>query len=449
MKPVLTPQLRKPRRQRGVTLIEALVALMVMSFGMVALVGLMSNLRRSGDLGKQRSEAMRLAQAELARLRSFSVIKEPEGAEPTVLDYETDIITLNARAQTPDDSNTTYQIKRWAGPFIDDESAEPQVKAVRVVVDWKDRATKNAENRELQEVVLDTVIARVDPAFAGSVSFTPPPGGIRQPADRHPAIPTAAKDLRDKDLRDKTSVYRPSSLSSTVWVFNNVTGVITGVCSIEAGTPVSALTAADVEACKNNTVGYLLSGTIRFSNADPANPTTPEAAAIPLDVAIVASSYLDVRIGADGRPVKDSSGNVIMDTVMATPPTYQCFNNSLSGSPGTQAFVNYDCIVYPDSGTRRSWSGKVILTGFDTGTTAADHRVCRYSADYNGNGSAYVTNTIFLDNYEHPAVYVKVTGSLARQNFLVVRGDRACPSAPAVDPTHGVFVDYSTAQLQP
>lgn len=432
----------KPRRQRGVTLIEALVALMVMSFGMVALVGLMSNLRRSGDLGKQRSEGMRLAQAELARLRSFSVLKEPEDADPTVLDYETDIITLQGRRETPDDSNTTYQIRRWAGSFID-ESSEPQAKAVRVVVDWKDRATQSAQ-QEAQEVVLNTVIARVDPAFAGSVSFTPPPGGIRQPADRHPAIPPAAKDLRDK-----TSVYRPSSLSSTVWVFNNVTGVITGVCSIPAATPVSALTASDVEACHNNTVGYLLSGTIRFSNADPANPTTPEAAAIPLDVAIVASSYLTQRLDADGRPVKDSAGNVIMDTVMATPPTYQCFNNSLGGSPGTQSFVNYDCIVYPDSGTRRSWSGKVILTGFDTGTTAADHRVCRYSADYNGNGSAYVTNTTFLDNYEHPAVYVKVTGSLARQNFLVVRGDRACPTAPAVNPTSGIFVDYSTAQIQP
>ncbi|WP_370695081.1 type IV pilus modification PilV family protein, partial [Klebsiella pneumoniae] len=37
-------------RQRGVTLIEALVALMVMSFGMVALVGLLATLRRGGDV---------------------------------------------------------------------------------------------------------------------------------------------------------------------------------------------------------------------------------------------------------------------------------------------------------------------------------------------------------------------------------------------------------------
>jgi Tfp pilus assembly protein PilV len=440
MKNLCFPRLR---RERGVTLIEALVALMVMSFGMVALVGLMSNLRRSGDLGKQRSEAMRLAQAELARLRSFSVIQETAGADATVFDYETDIATLpEARPVTPADSNTSYQLTRWASTFLED-SAEPPAKTVQVVVNWKDRATESSDG-DVQQVVLNTVIARVDPAFAGAVSFTPPPGGIRQPADRHPAIPTVAKDLRDK-----TSVYRPSILSSTVWVFSNVTGVITGVCSIEPGTPVSALTSEDVETCRNNTVGYLLSGTIRFSNADPANPTTPEAAAIPLDVAIVAGSYQTVRLDAIGRPVKDSSGNVIMDTVTATPPSYQCFNNSLSGPAGTQAFVNYDCIVYPDLGTRRTWSGRVILTNLTTGTTATDHRVCRYSADYNGNGSAYVTNTTFLDNYEHPAVYAKVTGSLARQNFLVIRGDRACPTAPAVNPTSGIFVDHSTVQLQP
>src|SRR5205814_684705 len=66
------------RSQRGATLIEALVALMVMSFGMVALVGLMGNLRRSSDVAKQRREAMRLGQAEWGALRSFSVLKKPD-----------------------------------------------------------------------------------------------------------------------------------------------------------------------------------------------------------------------------------------------------------------------------------------------------------------------------------------------------------------------------------
>ena len=54
------------RRQAGVTLIEAMVALLIMAFGMVALVGLQSNLRRSADLAKQRGEAIRIAQQQLS-----------------------------------------------------------------------------------------------------------------------------------------------------------------------------------------------------------------------------------------------------------------------------------------------------------------------------------------------------------------------------------------------
>jgi hypothetical protein len=90
-----------------------------------------------------------------------------------------------------------------------------------------------------------------------------------------------------------------------------------------------------------------------------------------------------------------------------------------------------------------------VLTGFATGTTAAERRVCRYSADYNGSGDMYTGDKKALDNTEHPAVYGRVNRSLSRQNFLVVRGDQNCPTAPTIDPSAGVFADYSTLQLQP
>jgi Tfp pilus assembly protein PilV len=429
-------------RARGVTLIEALVALMVMSFGMVALVGLMSNLRRSGDLGKQRTEALRIAQAELASLRAFSALEVPEAGPTDGATYYADIASADARTTTLDDSNTSYVVTRDVSSFFTGAAAA-QAQSVRVTVSWQDRATASGDD-ELQQVVLNSVIARADPAFGAAVSFTPPPGGTRQPGGRHPAIPPAAQDLGDK-----TSAHRPSGLSGTVWVFNNVTGIITGVCTIDPSTPVTALTPADVEGCRNNTVGYLLSGTVRFSNANPPNPAVPEAAALPLDLAIVAGSYQAPRLNARGLPVKDSAGNIIFDTITTEPPSHHCFDDAPSAPGSGQGFVNYECIVYPDSGTPRTWSGKLVLTQLVTGTTAEQFRVCRYSADYNGNGSPLVTGSWAIDNHEHPAVYAKVTGSLPRQNFLVVRGDRSCPTAPAVDPSAGIFVDHSTAQLQP
>lgn len=435
---LLAPPSRRSRGERGVTMIEAIVALLVMSFGMLALVGLMSNLRRGSDLAKQRSEAMRIARAEIASLRAYSELAARPGTPASAVLYSQITNETTPRTVTPADSNTSYEVQRQVTDLQATTGA--QARSVRIAVTWTDRAG------DPQFVNLDTVIAAVDPVFSAAVGLTRPVGPVTQPGGRHPAIPPGAKKLNN-DI----SAFRPSSLGSTVWVFNNLSGVITGKCSIPAGTPVSTLTEVDVDSCKNNTVGYLLSGNIRFSNTDPANPRVPEAMAIPLGLDLVSGSYVLPRL-LNGAPVRDSNGNLVLDSFTATLPTRptECFNDSPGSAPSTQPFVTYHCIVYPDSATPRPvWSGKLVLTGFSTGTTAADYRVCRYSADYNGNGGPYTADLAGLENEEHPAVYAKVARSLARQNFLVVRGDRNCPTAPAVDFNAGVFANYSTVQLQP
>lgn len=441
MKPaILLP--RRRSRARGVTLIEALVALMVMSFGMVALVTLMGNLRRSADVAKQRSEAMRLAQAEMSTMRSFYALEKPDPTDTTVSDYETNIVTETLSPITLADSNTTFSVQRNVTALTTGAIG----KAVQVVVSWQDRASRAGD--AAQTLVLESIIARIDPAFSGAVSLPPGPGVIRQPKERHSAIPQEAVDLGNK-----TSAFRPSGLASTVWVFNNVTGAISQTCSLTVATPLtlSVLTPA---AC-TDTLAYLLSGTINFSNTNPANPSAPEATAVPLDLAIVAGSYIAPRRNSStGQLVTSGLGTLIMDTVLATPPTHQCFHDAPSSAPSAQPFVNYNCIVYPNaaltgSALRPNWSGSLQMTTLNVGTLASQYRVCRYSADYNANGNAFANAEGDLDNLEHPAVYAQVTGSLPRQNFLIVRGDVACPTAPAVSLSRGVFVDYSTLQLQP
>ena len=81
---------------RGVSLIEALVALAVMSFGMLGVVGMQATLRYNADVSKQRSEAVRLAQEEVERWRSFSVLAPTAGQ----LAYQ-DINTAAAAAVAP------------------------------------------------------------------------------------------------------------------------------------------------------------------------------------------------------------------------------------------------------------------------------------------------------------------------------------------------------------
>lgn len=431
------PSLQRPLAgQRGVTLIEALVALLVMSFGMLALVGLMSNLRLGADLAKQRSEAMRIARAEIAKLRDFSELTRGASTPATAKVYAEITTPPQPRQESPPDSNTTYLVQRTVAAL----ATGGQGVTVRVNVSWMDR-TGGA-----QFVTLDTVIASVDPVFSAVVSRAPSAGPVIQPSGRSPAIPIGAKKL-DKDI----SAFRPDGLGSTVWVFNNLNGTIVGKCSIPVGTAVSTLTTADVESCINGTVGYLLSGVIRFSNTNPANPSAPEAGGFLLGLSIVNGTYLLPRLTPQFVPVM-SGGNMVLDSFTATAPgvtAQECFQDSASGPP----YVSYYCIVYPPdagpAGTRPTWSGKLVLTGFPTGITAAEYRVCRYSADYNGSGAGFTADWRGLENEEHPAVYAKVAGSLTRQNFLVVRGNVSCPTAAAVDPAHGVFADYSTIQLQP
>lgn len=432
-----TRAFRNRRPQRGVTLIEALVALVVMSFGMVALVGLMGNLRRSGDLAKQRSEAMRLAQAELAELRGFSVLAKDAAAGANVRDYDNNVETPPAsRTITLDNANTTFTLTRSVTPLVKD-LAEPKAKTVRVTVRWTDRT--NAE----QAVTLDSIISRTDPVFSLALGVAPPTNGVRQSSNRNPVIPPAAKDLENG-----TSAFRRGNGDPVVWVINNITGVITGKCEIPTG-DVSSLTASSVESCKNNTVGYLISGTIRFATGAVPDPRAPADAA----------QHLSVRLSLTPSQLRKKVSDtwvLLTGGEYASQPSPACFTDEPSSASSPPTLVNYICVVYPNSQAPRNWWGQVLLdTPLDIGTSSSQFKVCRYSGDYNGNGYSedaydYTASVDRIDNEEHPAVYRHVSYSLARQNFLVIRsGDgTSCPLSP-VDTTNGYFVDASTYQIQP
>ena len=71
----------RPNRHsaRGVSLVEAMVALAVMAFGMLAVVGIQATMRLNADIAKQRSEATRIGQEMLETQRAFTVIDSAAG----------------------------------------------------------------------------------------------------------------------------------------------------------------------------------------------------------------------------------------------------------------------------------------------------------------------------------------------------------------------------------
>lgn len=132
------------RHQRGLTLIEALIAFLALSVGALALLRLQPELRQHAEFARQRSEAVRLAQQELEALRGFTTLAE--------------YTALAERATTigPDGlGSPRYALQRRV-----DALAWPGAKAVEVIVSWNDNQGSP------RQVVLATLVGGHEPSLA-------------------------------------------------------------------------------------------------------------------------------------------------------------------------------------------------------------------------------------------------------------------------------------------
>ncbi len=392
--------------QRGLTLIEALVALLVLSLGMLAVARLQPQLRQHAELARQRSEALRLAQEDIERLRGFAAVASSAG----VRSYDA-IATAQRIVEADADpaSNTRYHLARDI-----DAAAMPNAKHVTVTVDWLDRGGA------LQQVRLATVIAAADPALAGSLALAPRGVAVRGSLARSVHIPLSAKDLGDG-----RSAFKPVQGGGEALVLDNRTGAVTARClGISAAVATRDLAASDLSAC-TSVSGMLLSGEIRFSGATPPEPAAANDTPLPLTVALALDGGTPpVAPWCNAEPMKTVSfvraGSLRIDAVplAATPASLGLTDWTDRG----ERFVAYHCVIVPAVGIAR-WSGRTTLvpSGWAIGTGPAEWRVCRFSNDLDRSGA-------IDSNLEHPAIYQNVSSALARQNFLVVRGNETCPA---------------------
>jgi Tfp pilus assembly protein PilV len=386
-RPTLSSSLHRP--QRGVSLIEALVAFAVMAFGMLGVVGMQTSLRVNADVSKQRSQAVRIAQEAMEEWRAFPVLTAvaPAKAFDNIAGATQTDVTMVAGT-----TNTTYRITRTVS------SPSPVERVLIVDVEWADRSGTTQP-----PVRLASTVTRIEPALAGSV--TTPGAGLptRNPGDRHRGIPPGAKNFGDG-----TSGFKPPQGSSgnEAWRFNNSTGVIT-VCTTSVATNDDITQASDLNCPTGSGIQlfHLLQGYMRFATSatQPLEADTTDANAVGVDVS-----------GSGGYPRFDVSVAQTAPTGLTATP--RCFRAPRNG--GT--FREYFCAV-PIANEFGPWSGTVRFANAglgDLASNAADVRVDRFK----------------ICRYRATGPYTNVNQPRLNQNYLIIRAGNGttaftCPTS--------------------
>jgi Tfp pilus assembly protein PilV len=385
-----TPLSNRPGRgQRGVALIEALVALAVMGFGMLAVVGTIGTLRLNGDISRQRSEALRIAQDQIEEWRGYSVLDNTDDR----MAYE-DIVTEDSF--TVSGANTTFTVRRWAREEADVAGTQrPQRKHVLVTVQWWDRVSDpdNPDDRP-QEVRLSSTITEADPALR-AVGVAAPAGIWSRPAfGRSVTVPQGARQISE----GRSVLVPPGQAvgNRVALVFSNMTGLMQR-CVTPAQTT-ETVNEADLTAANCGTDFFLLmQGFIRFY-------LTPSATAL--------TRANEMRVANSVPPgAPPITPTVVVDRTEPLVGTDTCF---VSGSGNV---FEYYCVVYAFDG--RGWSGslRVGLPGFTIGDAAAEYRVCRFFPV-----TRIESGVSFQDS---------VNRNLLNQNLVVTTGENSRRPPPA------------------
>jgi hypothetical protein len=210
------------------------------------------------------------------------------------------------------------------------------------------------------------------------------------------------------------------------------------------GTGAATYTPAECNAEPLQTVRY--TAPVSFSQVNDGNATTAAStimtASIPQSVTPITPANVAPWVGV---AAVDASAKVIGPVATG------------------EKFVGYACVVYPidldlDGKTAAAYSARVTvwpMAGWTLGTGVGSFKVCRYSADHDRSGGVRVvagSDVTGIDNQEHPYAYLNAQGSLGNQNFLIIAGQRPCPSSGAVevDGQHGAnYTGGSTVTHQP
>ncbi|MDQ3060284.1 MAG: InlB B-repeat-containing protein [Pseudomonadota bacterium] len=306
----------------GFVLLEALVAMLVLSFGMLAVAGFQTTLSLNSDVAKQRTEATRLAQQKLEELRTFENM--------TV--YASKMVSGNDAITT----NASFA-RSWT---VTSAAAVDSGRSIAVTAAWTDRAG------DAQQVQLFSYIAKMDPATMAGLLFPSANGSnVRQPKNRSVDIPIPAISISGTNKS-----YAPWAGSSGGFlVFSDTSGDVVQKCTSEP-----TADSLSTDNC-STAAGYLLSGYITGGSASLVTRIVT-----PFSSAAYISGTPECYVQA---AINQNSGTTIANTKQ-----YTCLITP----------TDHD----NDSATARVWSGRVDLRGA-TGASLAGTYTCRFSTDAN------------------------------------------------------------------
>ncbi len=373
-----------PSHQRGASLVEVLVAFLLLSLTVVGASRIQAELRATGDAARQRSEAVQLAQRQMEMARGQAGVGLAAHAEAVVA------------------STTHYALTRDSTTAVD-----TNLQTTTVQARWTDRA--GGERR----VSLASGVTDQSPLYAAALTLRPGLDVVTHPLARHRAIPRGAKNLGDG-----RSVFKPEARGTLALVFDHASGDVIASCRVDADVSTQALTAAHLGDC-DRIRGSLLSGHVRFAlgAAGASGIDSPQRDATPMPFTM----HLDLRtpFTAPARCANEAMRTVRLThagrtRTLAVPLDSTAEDHGADRLDDTgERFATFTCLIVD-----ARWSGQLRVEpqGWSFGTTAGQFKLCRLGTT--------------------PAAYRDDQGALRQQNFVVIRGDAPCPAADAASPSH-------------
>ncbi|MDD2846370.1 MAG: prepilin-type N-terminal cleavage/methylation domain-containing protein [Rhodoferax sp.] len=413
------------RQQLGFTIVEALIAMAIMGFGILGLAGMQAALSRNADTAKQRTEALRLAQEKIEQLRSYAGIDSTAKIDSQSValagwdklwNRNWDTLPATSGSDNPYDSdiitNATYT-RTWT---LSSNTSDPAMRNLTVNVAWLDRAGESAN------VSLSTILAKSNPADAGFLAFPLPLNTtLKRPKNRNLDIPIPSIDLGNG--KSAVNFKDPGKYI----LFDNITGDVTNVCN-------STLAANASE----NAVKSALT-----------NPSTTNTGICPKTKGYIVSGYVDVSLepnipnnnGGGSNSASNWSDSTIKSGLninhagLTYTPTSnnatECqFDIAINQNTNTEIidYKYYLCLISwpapggdtPDNQVYQ-WNGTMRLAAPSTwNSSSTKYYVCRFQYAE--------TSTLKDPNQRNVQAYVNVNQSIDQQNYFAAytTGNPSC-----------------------